>query len=173
MSKVTIVNNQDEVIGAEDRKTAFANGLIRRNSRIWLFNPRGEIFLQQRSATKDVYPNRWTESAGGHVDPGEDYEQAAYRELEEEIGISNIKLDKFDYFYDEIEIWKGIVTKKFNTMYKATVDEQQLKLNPEEVSGGDWFTLDQVDQMIASDPDKFPPGFIYAWQRNRKKFYKK
>lgn len=85
MPKVTIVNNQDEVIGVEDRKTAFANGLIRRNSRIWLFNPRAEIFLQKRSAAKDIFPNRWTESAGGHVDEGETYEQAAHRELEEEI----------------------------------------------------------------------------------------
>jgi len=52
-----------------------------------LVNSRGEIYIQHRAGTKRLWPHRKTISASGHVDPGETFEQAAVREVGEELGV--------------------------------------------------------------------------------------
>src|SRR5207249_743386 len=56
-------------------------------------NSAEEVFLQLRSRRKDRHPLLWDSSAAGHVNAGEEYDQAAARELTEELGIQ-IPLEK-------------------------------------------------------------------------------
>ncbi|HEV2796216.1 MAG TPA: NUDIX hydrolase [Nocardioides sp.] len=51
-----------------------------------LVDPAGRILLQERDEHAPIDPDRWG-LAGGHVEAGEDFETAAYRELEEETGV--------------------------------------------------------------------------------------
>ena len=51
-----------------------------------LVDREGRILLQERDEHPRIDPEKWG-LAGGHVDPGEDFEAAAYRELEEETGV--------------------------------------------------------------------------------------
>ncbi len=51
-----------------------------------LVDPAGRILLQERDEHPRIDPDTWG-LAGGHVEPGEDFETAAYRELEEETGV--------------------------------------------------------------------------------------
>lgn len=51
-----------------------------------LVDRRGWVLLQERDSRPRVDPDRWGYPGGG-VEPGESYEQAAYRELEEETGV--------------------------------------------------------------------------------------
>lgn len=51
-----------------------------------LVDTEGRILLQERDEHPSIDPNKWGLS-GGHVEPGEDFETAAYRELEEETGV--------------------------------------------------------------------------------------
>lgn len=51
-----------------------------------LIDPRGWILMQERDEHPDIDPECWG-FPGGAVEPGETYEQAAYRELEEETGV--------------------------------------------------------------------------------------
>ena len=44
---------------------------------IFVFNARGELFLQRRSQWKDMHPRRWDSSAAGHVNAGFDYAETA------------------------------------------------------------------------------------------------
>ena len=53
-----------------------------------IFNPAGEVYLQQRSRWKDRHPLKWDSSAAGHVADGESYDQTARRELNEELGVT-------------------------------------------------------------------------------------
>ena len=82
-----VVDSHDCVIGAKSREYVHVNNLRHRAIHVLIFNLRGEIFLQRRSIWKDMHPGRWDSSTSGHVAPGESYEQAAHRELCEEIGI--------------------------------------------------------------------------------------
>lgn len=93
MSKpIQIVDENDQPTFEATKQEAWDNGLWHRVARIMIENNAGEILLQHRSPTKDIFPDCWDNSAAGHVDAGEDYEQAAIRELEEELGFSEIKL---------------------------------------------------------------------------------
>jgi 8-oxo-dGTP diphosphatase len=58
----------------------------RRVAVVVLVDPRGWILLQERDASAPIAANKWG-FVGGHVEPGEDFEAAAYRELGEETGV--------------------------------------------------------------------------------------
>jgi len=83
-----IVDDEGRIIGTAPRSKCHGDpSLAHRSVHILVVNARGEIYLQKRSPTKDVQPGRWDTSAGGHLAPGETYEQAAVRELAEELGV--------------------------------------------------------------------------------------
>jgi isopentenyl-diphosphate delta-isomerase len=88
-------------------------------------NSAGEIYIQHRAATKRLWPYRKTISASGHVDPGETFEQAAVREVEEELGI---KLDVRDLHL--IGWFTGV--SHGGPVYEARSDETPIP-NPEEL----------------------------------------
>jgi 8-oxo-dGTP pyrophosphatase MutT (NUDIX family) len=60
---------------------------VTRFSSIALVDPRGWVLLQERDEHPVIDPERWGFPGGG-VEPGESWEDAAYRELEEETGIA-------------------------------------------------------------------------------------
>jgi isopentenyldiphosphate isomerase len=78
-----IVDRQDNVIGVTDRKTAHKEGYLHRVSAVFVFNAAGELYVQQHPRD-----GKWDHSVGGHVSKGETYAQAAAREAEEELGIT-------------------------------------------------------------------------------------
>jgi len=48
---------------------------------------RGEVLIHRRSDEKDVWPSWWDLAVGGVVASGEGYDEAAVREVGEELGI--------------------------------------------------------------------------------------
>jgi 8-oxo-dGTP pyrophosphatase MutT (NUDIX family) len=52
-----------------------------------LVDHRGWLLLQERDSQAPIAPDKWG-MVGGHVEEGEDFEAAAYRELAEETGIA-------------------------------------------------------------------------------------
>jgi len=85
------VDENDKIIGYQTRYECHHNrDIIHRGVDVVLFNnKKDKILLQKRSMRKDTYPGFYTVSASGHVDKGESYKQAAYREMQEELGIYN------------------------------------------------------------------------------------
>jgi 8-oxo-dGTP diphosphatase len=55
-------------------------------SSVVLVDARGWVLLQERDEHPVIDPDKWG-LVGGHVEPGEEFEPAAYRELEEETGL--------------------------------------------------------------------------------------
>lgn len=59
---------------------------MHRFASVVLVDARGWLLLQERDEHPVIDPEKWG-LVGGHVDDGEDFETAAYRELEEETGV--------------------------------------------------------------------------------------
>jgi 16S rRNA (adenine1518-N6/adenine1519-N6)-dimethyltransferase len=96
-----IVDEHDEVIGRDTRARVHANREIHRGVHVFVANRAGDLLLQRRSTQKRDYPGYWDASVGGQVGAGEGYEEAALRELEEELGCTAPSLRllaKYDSF---------------------------------------------------------------------------
>ncbi|MCF0198027.1 MAG: NUDIX domain-containing protein [Bacteroidaceae bacterium] len=59
-----------------------------------VFNDKGELYLQKRPEWKDIQPGRWDTAVGGHVDLGENVEQALRREAREELGLTDFEPER-------------------------------------------------------------------------------
>jgi 8-oxo-dGTP pyrophosphatase MutT (NUDIX family) len=127
---VWIVDERNQELGELPRRLMREQRLIHRVSYILVFNAAGELFIQKRTATKDVYPGYWDVAAGGVVQAGETYEQSAERELVEELGVKAVSLTfLFDQYYEDQEnrVWGRIFT---------CVHEGPFTLQAEEVEEG-------------------------------------
>lgn len=59
---------------------------VHRFASILLVDARGWVLLQERDEFPVIDPEKWG-MVGGHLDEGEEFEEAAYRELAEETGL--------------------------------------------------------------------------------------
>lgn len=136
---VDVLNEQGEKVG--EIKTALevhTKGLWHATAHVWIYTSKGEVILQKRSQRAITYPGLWDISAAGHVDSGETPEEAAVREVEEEIGIK-IKKEQLKQIFIEkrdviipIRNWSN---REFQYVYLLclNVDFNKLKLQEDEV----------------------------------------
>ena len=154
-----IVNERDEVIGRAPRSEVHARGLLHRAVHVFVFNSRGEVFLQKRSMKKDRQPGVWDSSCSGHVDSGEDYDQTAVRELREEIGLAlnapPARLFKVDVCPE--------TDAEFVWAYQCQ-SNGPFQLDPDEIETGDWFAPERVSRWIEERPEEFAPAFMLIWR---------
>ena len=151
-----VVDENDRVIGAAPRAKVHGDNLLHRAVHILLFNDTGELFLQKRSRLKDRHPLVWDSSAAGHGDAGEDYDEAATRELREELGVETslervAKLPASDRTGQEF-IW--LYRGRHNGPFQLARSEVEL---------GGFFPLKLVTEWVAARPAEFAPGFIECW----------
>ena len=158
-----IVDEFDQVIGRDRRSVIHSERRRHRAVHILLRNSHGQVFLQKRSANKDKNPNRWDSSCSGHVDTGEDYDSAAVRELEEELGIKLVigQLEKIRKFSAMAETGMEFVWVYFGHYDGPFV------LNPEEISDGRFWDLAEVDREIEVNRQEFSGAFRYIWTQVR------
>ena len=155
---VVIVDEQDNVVGAEMVDVAWKKGLYHRIVRIMVEDEQGRILLQKRTANMDLYPNCWDHSAAGHVDEGDGYEIAAKRELHEELGLGTAPLEEIATYRTNGE-YRGRVLNRFNRLYRARVPaDTQFQVEPDEVSEVRWFTLAEIRQLLAEHPEQCTDG---------------
>jgi len=149
---VQIVDEDDHEIAIVTRAIMREQRLIHRASYILVFNRAGELFVQKRTTTKDIYPGFWDVAAGGVVLGGESYEESAERELAEELGITETKLTPlFDQYYqdDGNRVWGRIFRCE---------SEGPFTLQPEEVEYGRFMPPDLVLEYSRVEP--FTPDGI-------------
>jgi len=161
---IAIVNDDDEIIGSATKQQAWEQGLLHRVVRIMIHNKAGQILLQHRTPTKDIFPDCWDNSSAGHVDAGEDYDDAAYRELEEELGIRGVTLKPIGLYRSD-ETWQGHRFNRFSKCYVATMEALPKKLEAGKVDDARWFSLDEVKQMVAGQPDSVTDGLRQVVER--------
>ncbi len=136
-----LVNQSGEVIGKAPRSVCH-NGskLLHPVVHLHIFNSKGELFLQKRSAMKDVQPNKWDTAVAGHIDLGETVETAVLREAREELGIENV---------EPVFIRKYIIEtpteRELSYCYYVTY-EGAITLDCTEVADGRYWRIEEIEQ---------------------------
>lgn len=157
-----VVDATDCIVGQRSRAEIHLRNLRHRAVHIFIFNAREQLFLQKRSWNKDTAPGRWSSSCAGHVDAGESYDQAAVRELAEELGIAGAHPEKL------LKLEACPETgSEFVWLYRLQYNGEPLQLNPDEISCGQWLSSEDIEKQIITSPNLFAPSFIYVWRRFR------
>ena len=85
---VDIVDRDDRVLYQCSRAEMRKDVLRHRAVFVAVISSSGQLLIHERSANKDLWPGWWDLAVGGVVASGETYDDAARRELDEEIGVS-------------------------------------------------------------------------------------
>lgn len=151
------------MIGRAPRDVVHREGLRHRSVHVLLLDGAGRVFVQRRSADKDVDPGLWDTSAAGHVDSGERYEEAALRELAEELGLRVPlgALERTGLFEARPE-----TGNEFAAIYRV-VSDAPLVLEPREIAEGRWLSAEGLDAWLARRPADFTVVFREVWQNAR------
>ncbi len=87
------IDEDGNVLEVVTRARMRRENLRHRSVGIVVLNRRGEVLIHRRAEDKDVWPGQWDLAAGGVVANGETFEEAAARELAEELGITGAELE--------------------------------------------------------------------------------
>ena len=117
---------------------------------VFIINKNKEVLLQKRSPNKRFNPNMWGLCAG-HVDSGEDIASTALRELEEEVGL---KFDSDDLkVLEEMEVKKRDKNSHITRYYYIICNQDNFKIQKEELSEVKWFKIDDIINMINNNDE--------------------
>jgi len=161
-----VVDEDNQVVGILSRKEIHEKGLRHRSVHIFIFNSQEKLYLQKRSPHKDQYPEHWDTSAAGHTDPGESPMKAAQRELMEELGLTAELTEVLEYPACLETGWE------FVTLFMARTDAP-IHLNLEEATTGNYFSPDQLTQLLADPLQKIAPGFRLLYPLYQSKYSEK
>lgn len=153
---IQIVDEHDNPVTGATRKEAHKKGLYHRTVRIVIEDSHGRILVQKRSPWV-AYPNRLCISAAGHVDVGESHDEAAHRELQEELGIAGT-LEKIETFEDHSKEGDSTINR-FVGVYKLVAPPMvQFRLQSEEVAEVKWLTIKEIKAIIRDNPEQTTPA---------------
>jgi isopentenyldiphosphate isomerase len=164
MEILDVIDEEDNVIGQMAHADINTKLLPHRIVHVLIFNKEGKMLLQKRSATKSFCPHHFSTAVGGHVQSKESYEEAAYREFEEELGVrvpinfmfKTKYLDPRNFFMS-----LGI----FSAVYDG-----DFEINKDEVESVEYFSRDELDSMIANG-ELFHPELKFLLEKYSKEIF--
>ena len=150
------VDKNNKVIGKISRKTAHNSpSKYYRTIYVIVKNSDGLILLQKRSATKDLYPNCWDLSVGGHVNFGQSYLETAIRELKEELNISISNKDL--KLLGELLVKLPTSNEYFNVFEYILKNTDDIKIETNELSQTKWMSVGDIKKSIKNNPSNWYP----------------
>lgn len=165
--QVTLVNEQDEVIGALDKIEAHrGEGKLHRAISVFLFRKNSqsgevELLVQQRSDKKIVGAVQWANAVCGNVWPGESYEECALRRLKFELGIESdagekgvgeqvLEIQPVHKFQYHVQCNEEFSENEIDQVFAGWFDGS-MKLNPDEVRETAWVSWKALENPLSRE----------------------
>lgn len=146
-----MVDPAGRVVGCATRGTCHGGGmLLHPVVHLHLFNSRGELYLQKRPAWKDIQPGLWDTAAGGHVDWGEQVDDALRREVREELGVTGFTPERIAVYEFRSERERELV-HVYRTVYDGPVAAS------DELDGGRFWRREELLEHLGRG--LFTPNF--------------
>lgn len=159
---VVVVDENDNEVGVAPLTEVWQKGLYHRIVSVFVVDGQGGMLLQLRGPDVRVYPNCWDQAAGGHVDEGYDYDQAAAAEVAEELGLHDVALTVLGTYRSNNQEGDQIINQ-FERIYSVQVPHNTaLVPQLEEVNKLQWFASAELKTLISQRPEDFTPGLLYG-----------
>ena len=152
---IDIVDEEDRVVGQENRGVVHRSGLWHRGVHIFLFTAEGKIVVQRRSGFRKQSPNALDCSVSEHLKTGESYRDAAIRGLCEELGIKRVPLRRLVRFKMDY----GPGDNMISVLYEGTVGEEAIRVDPNEVERIFEHTVSELEELLAQEGVSFSRWF--------------
>lgn len=161
--RVVLVNDQDEVIGTEEKTRAHLLGTLHRAFSVFIMNSEGQLLVQKRALTKYHSGGLWSNTCCGHPRPAETVAQASRRRLREEMGFeSNLKAI-FNFVYCA-HLEDGLIENEFDHVLVGSF-EGVPDPNPAEISEWRWIHLATLSVDLQRDPENYTYWFRLSFER--------
>lgn len=148
--RVTIVDEEDQIIGSKKRGTILQEDIYR-VSALWVENSKGDVLLAQRKFTKKNSPGKWGPAVAGTVEEDETYESNIYKEAEEEIGLVGVTFTKRE------KVRRSGEHNYFCQWFFVCVDKDldEFVIQEEEVEQIAWLSKEVLKKEVMKTPDQY------------------
>jgi isopentenyl-diphosphate delta-isomerase len=169
-----VVSSDDEqliLVDSDDREIGFlakadahrGRGTLHRAFSVFVFNPAGELLVQQRAKSKPLWPGYWSNSCCSHPRLGETMDDAVRRRLREELGLGAELEFLFKFQYQAQYDSQG-AEHELCWVYAGRSAERP-RVNVREISAWRYVTPQALRAEIAGAPETFTPWFKLEWER--------
>jgi isopentenyl-diphosphate delta-isomerase len=169
-----VVSRDDEqliLVDRDDRELGFLAkvdahlgvGTLHRAFSLFVFNPAGELLLQQRAKGKRLWPGYWSNTCCSHPRRGETMDYAIHRRLHEELGLRAELEFLFKFSYRAQYDPQG-AEHELCWVFAGTSAERP-RPNVNEVAAWRYVTPRALRSEVARAPETFTPWFKLAWRR--------
>jgi isopentenyl-diphosphate delta-isomerase len=158
---IVLVNEKDEEVGVMEKMQVHREGLLHRAFSVFVFDHKGKMLLQKRSAIKYHGGNLWSNACCSHPYPGESVEDAARRRLQEELGFVAPLQKIFEFVY-KADVENGLVEHEYDHVFAGEY-EGPILMNEREVADYCYESMNDIKWMIREQPHKFTSWFKLAF----------
>lgn len=157
------------LVDASDREAGFLSkeechqgtGRLHRAFSVFLFNRRGELLLQQRSAAKPLWPLFWSNTCCSHPRQGETVEAAARRRLAEELALT-AEL-RFLYKFEYRAEYQQIGTEHELCWVFAGITDGEPRADAAEIVAWRYVAPAALTADMAARPEQYTPWLRLEW----------
>jgi len=152
MAEVILVDENDNPIGREEKIKAHEMGKLHRCFSILIFNPKGELLIQQRAKFKYHSSGLWSNTCCSHPRPNEDLKTEAKRRLKEEVGVDCDLKEIFTFIY-KAKVG-ALIEHEFDHVFVGRFNGTP-RVNPKEVQDLKWVNLKKLEKDMKEHPRKY------------------
>lgn len=161
--KITLVDDQDNIIGFEEKLKTHQDALLHRAFSIFIFNSKGQMLIQQRALDKYHSGGLWANSCCSHQRESENLEQAIHRRLKEEMNFDCELKEIFTFTY-KTPYENGLTEYELDHVFIGFYDSA-VNPNPKETQTVKWVERTQLLTEVDLHPEQFASWFKIALPR--------
>jgi isopentenyl-diphosphate delta-isomerase len=160
-----LVDESDREVGHLSKSECHdGSGVLHRAFSLLIFNPQGELLLQQRATSKRLWPLYWSNSCCSHPRRAESMEAAIHRRLYEELGVRCPLQFLFKFHYQAQFESAGAENELCSVFIGRCAG--RIRADRNEIRGWRWVSPEALQaEMAGEGAVRFTPWFMLEWER--------
>ena len=157
MEHVILVDSEDNELGTMEKMEAHRKGVLHRAFSVLLFNSKGEMLLQKRSAAKYHSAGLWTNTCCSHPKPNESLASAVQRRLLEEMGINTQPAFAYKFQY-RVDLDNDLIEHELDHVYMGLFNGEPA-INSKEAESWKFINVNDLKEDAVKNPNNYTYWF--------------